>query len=227
MSKGPPVDYADVKKKGLAAAAKLFLERGYDAASINDIAAAANVGRSAMVRAVGSKEHILCALVDFVLGGQFHAAREMLAGVTDDPVLYYAAETTLQLYMAESDEAIRNLYAAAYSMAESSEQIRRAVSGELLGVVFRDYLPDGTAEDFYQLEIASGGIIRGYMTVPCTPAFPIEEKVRCFLEASLRVYRVPEEKIQQAIQFVKQFDYPAWARQTVEEMLAMLEASLE
>ena len=51
--------------------------------------------------------------------------------VTDDPLLFYAAETTLRLYMVESSEQIRDLYAAAYSMPESSALIMRNIAGKL------------------------------------------------------------------------------------------------
>ena len=227
MAKGALVNYEDVHRKALHTAAVLFLRQGFTATTVRSIADNIGCSMTSVLRVFGSKEGILCELVKFVLEGQFSAAQEMLSDITDDPVLYYAAETALQLYMAESDEAIRNLYSAAYSMPQSSELIRRQVCDKLLGIVFKDHLPGRTAEDFYALEIASGGIIRGYMTVPCTPEFPIEDKVRCFLETSLRIYQIPEDKIAEAVNFVKQFDYPAQAAQTVERMLAMLEGSFE
>ena len=224
MAKGALVNYDEVHKKALNTAALLFLKHGYTATSVRMIAQEAGVGLTAMLREFGNKENMLCELVQFVLEGQFRATKEMLAGVTDDPVLYYAAETTLQLCMAESDEAIRDLYSAAYSLPESAELIRRAVSDELLGIVFRDYLPNHTPLDFYELEIASGGIIRGYMTVPCTPEFTMEIKVQRFLGASLRIYGVPDEKVQEAIEFVKRFDYPAVAKKTIDDMFVRLES---
>ena len=227
MAKGALVNYDEVRKKALHAAALLFLEKGYTATSIHVIATTAGVGQTSVMRTFGSKEGILCELVKFVLEGQFSAAQKMLAGVTDDPVLYYAAETTLQLYMAESNEAVRDLYSAAYSLPESAELIRRAVSDELLGIVFKDYLPDFEPKDFYKLEIASGGIIRGYMTVPCTPNFPMEEKVQSFLENSLKLYNGPPEKIEAAKNFVIRFDYPAIAKQTIDHMLVQLETAFE
>ena len=226
MAKGALVNYDEVHKKSLRSAAHLFLKQGYTSTSIRMIAKDADVGLTSMLRVFGSKEGILCELVKFVLEGQFNAAKEMLSGVTDDPLLYYAAETTLQLYMAESDEAIRDLYSAAYYLPESSELIRRAVSEKLLGVVFRAYLPNHTAEDFYELEIASGGMIQGYMAVPCTPEFTMDKKVRRFLEASLPLYGVPGDKVREAVEFVKRFDYPPVVKKTVDRMFSHLEDSL-
>ena len=222
MAKGALVDYAAVRRKALYLAARQFLEKGYTATSLRSIAAEGGFSLSALLRVFGSKEGLLCALVDYVLSGQFAAAERLVAGLTDDPVLYYAAETTLQLHMAESDEAIRDLYGAVYSLPESAELVRRSVTEKMLGQVFRAYLPGAAPADLYQLEIASGSIIRGYMTVPCSADFPMEQKVRRFLECSLRVYRVPEEKIAEAVGFVMRFDYPVIARQTVEAMFARL-----
>lgn len=38
----------------------------------------------------------------FVLDGQFEFTEKLLEGKTDDKILFYATETTLQLYMAET-----------------------------------------------------------------------------------------------------------------------------
>jgi len=45
-----------------------------------------------------------------VLEGQFKAIGELLSDKTDDKILLYAAETPLQLYMAESSEHMREMY---------------------------------------------------------------------------------------------------------------------
>ena len=208
--------------KVLHAAATMFLEKGYVNSTTREIARRAGVQVSAMNRNFGSKENILCDLVSYVLEGQFKAAQGFLAGRTDDPILYYSAETTLQLYMAESNEAVRELYSVAYSLPRSSELIRKAVTEKLVSKIFCEVLPDFSMEDYYLREVASGGIIRGHMMIPCSDSFPMEKKVRSFLEASLRIYQVPEEKIREAIEFVKQFDYPALARKTIDTMFAEL-----
>ncbi len=226
MAKGALVNYGEVHRRALHAAARLFLEKGYTNTSVHAIAASVGASKTSVMRVFGSKEGILCELVRFVIENQFSATRAMLKGVSDDPVMFYAAETALQLYMAESDESVRDLYAAAYSLPESAEMIYRTI-GSQLPLVFGTYLPDTSAEDFYHLEIASGGIIRGYMTMPCTPEFTMEEKTKRFLESSLRIYRVPEEKIAEAVAFVKRFDYPGLARQTIDNMFARLGAAFE
>ncbi len=211
-----------VKERLLYAAAKLFLENGYDATTIKGVAATAGISYGSVQFLYPLKEDILCELVRYVLEGQFNAASKFLRDKTDDKVLFYAAETTMQLYMAESGESIRNLYGAAYSMPKSSEIIQLAIT-EKVEQIFGEYLPGLKTQDFYMLEIASGGIIRSFMTVPCNMWFTMDLKVKAFLETTLRVYQVPQEKINEAIEFVKQFDFVEIAKQTIATMYQYLE----
>ena len=211
------------RKLVLYTAARMFLEKGYEAASVRQIASAAGINVNTMVHDFGAKENLLCELVEYVLKGQFSATKKLLLGMTEDRTLYYAAETALQLHMAECSEAARNLYRSAYSLSLPSELIQRNVAEKLTSVLFREYLPDYSLEDFYRLEIASGSMIWGYMAIPCDEEFTIDQKVDCFLDAALRIYRVPEEKIAEAKAFVKRFDYPSIAKQTIADMLTFLE----
>jgi len=165
-----------LKSQVLRTAARLFLEQGYTATTVREISKRSEVEINAMVRAFGNKENILCQLVEYVLEEQFLATEKFLKDITDDPVLFYAAETTLQLYMAESSEHIRDLYSAAYSMPESSALIMRNIAGKL-EQLFQAYQPDLEAKDFYEFEIATGGVMRGFMTVPCDLYFTMERKV--------------------------------------------------
>lgn len=215
-------DSVEFRDKVLLAAAKLFLEKGYSQSSTREIANMADVNVSTMKQFFGVKENILCELVKYVLEGQFKAAREIIDGKTEDPVLYYAAETTLQLYMAESGEHIRDLYSSAYSLPSTSRFIQQTITKKL-EVIFKEYLPDLETRDFYKLEIASGGIMRGFMTIPCDMWFTMDQKVTAFLETTLKIYDVPKEKIQEAIRFVQQFDYPVLAQNTIHFMLERLE----
>ena len=98
-----------VKSKVLHAAAKLFLAKGYLNSTMREISALAEVNYGSMMFVFKNKESILSELVGFVLDGQFEYTEKMLKGKTDDKILFYATETTLQLYMAESSEHIREM----------------------------------------------------------------------------------------------------------------------
>ena len=207
------------------AAARLFLQKGYQSATMREIAAEAGVKYGSVCFCFKTKEAILCELVSYVLEGQFNATRRLLCGVTDDKLLLYAAETTLQLYMAESSEQVREIYSAAYSLPNSSAIIYHAIT-EKLEDIFGEHLPHWETKDFFEREIATGGIMRGYMSLPCDMYFTIERKVRAFLESALLIYRVPDARIAEAIEFVSRYDWGSIARGVIGQLLSYLEEKI-
>lgn len=211
----------ELKSNVLHAAIKLFLTNGYSQTTTREIAAVAGVNVSTMNRVFGSKENILCELVTYVLERQFAETGRFLTDVPHDKILFYAAETTLQLSLTESDEHIRDLYAAAYSMSRSAAIIQHTITGKLEDI-FREHLPDLETKDFYELEIASSGVMRNFMSVPCDLYFTMERKIARFIETTFLIYRVSDEKIQEAIEFVSQFDYPAIVKGVMESMMREL-----
>lgn len=220
----PAADRTKIRARMLCTAAELFMEKGYTETSMRLLAQQAGVDVNAIVRTFGCKEGILCELAAYVLEGQFDVASQMLRGTADDPTLFYATETALQLYMAESRESVRNLYLVAYSLPSTLEIIHRTVAGKL-AQLFGARLPHLLPGDFYELEIATGGIMRSFMARPCDEAFPIERKVRRFLEASFRVLQVPEAHSQVAIAFVQQLGLAGRAEEAITHLIASLKAS--
>ena len=60
--------------------------------------------------------------------------------------------------------------------------------------IFGAYLPEAEAKDFYEMEIASAGIMRGFMSVPCDLYFTMDAKLSRFLDCSLKLYNVPAQQ---------------------------------
>lgn len=216
-------DIEAVRAQILHVAARMFLTIGYDKSTVIKVADETGLNVGSVIYAYKTKESIVCDLVKYVLNGQFEFTEKFLSGVTDDKILFYAAETTLQLYMAESNEHVRKLYNVAYSLPNSSEIIYHMIT-EKLENIFAETLPDWQTKDFYEREIASAGVIRNYMSVPCDMYFTMDRKVKSFLEATFLLYRVPDEKIKEAIEFVSKFDFEALAKQVIDGMLAALSA---
>ena len=209
------------RRKILLKAANMFLSQGYTQTTLRELARESGVNIGSLMHLFENKENILCALVSVVLDGQFSAAQKLLGNMTDDKILFWAAETTLQLYMAESSEQIRDLYITAYSLPKTSDIIRRSIA-EKMSEYFLPYNPGYQEKDFYEMEIATGGIIRGFMSVPCDMYFTMDTKVARYLETSFRVYKVPQEKTQEAIQFVSRFDFAQIAQNVIDSLLSML-----
>ena len=212
-----------VKSKVLHSAAKLFLAKGYTNTTLRELATLSGVNYGSLTFTFKNKETILSELVGFVLDGQFEFTEKLLDGKTDDKILFYAAETTLQLYMAESSEHIRELYSFSYSLEASSDIIYTKITKKL-AEIFKEQYPNYTQGEFYEKELASAGIMRNYMTRPCGIYFTMDRKVKAFLENTFLLYEIPREKIEEAIKFVSQFDFKSLAKQVIDNMLAYLES---
>ena len=216
----PIQENVSTRDKVLYAAASLFWEKGYEKTAIVDIAARAGVNRGSVLFAIKSKENLLRTLVSHVLESTFSSSAS-LVGETGDPVLSYAVESALQLYMAESREEVREMAAAAYTLPTTSELIYRKTA-KRLSELFKPYNPDWEERDFYEREIASGSIMRGYMARPCDLYFTMERKMRVFLETTLAIYHVPEEKAGEAMQFLSGFDFEDIAERAMKTMIDVL-----
>lgn len=219
------------RKKGetksiiLNAAAKLFLEKGYQNITIAELAKEANVAYGELFRIGIDKENIISELVAYVLEGQFELTAKLLKDKTEDKVLFYAAETVLQLHMAESSEHIRDLYTTAYSLRHSLEKIYTTITKKLEDI-FKEYLPKHNTSDFYELEIASAGIMRNFLTVPCNMYFTMDRKISRFLETTLKIYDIPKEKIKEIDTFVSQFDFEKIAQEMIQHTLENLDSKM-
>ena len=163
------------RNKMLKAATFLFLEQGYDKTTTTQIAKAAGMSQASFFAAFESKEAILLELTKIMFSSQFVAAAAMMP--TDDPLLLYALETGLQLHITELSEPLRELYVTTYSLRSTSEYVYQNTTEKLIKI-FAPYLPEAQENDFYELEIASASVTRGFMARPCDLYFTMERKMR-------------------------------------------------
>lgn len=213
---------SEMRKKLLVASAELFLTNGYSATTLLLISEKSGIDKGTLIRIFGSKENILAALVKYVLEEQFATTMKLVQNKTTDKILFYASETALQLHIVESSEHLRELYAMAYSLPNTTEIIQETITGKLEHI-FKEHLPELEKKDFFMLEIASGGIMRGFMTVPCNMWFTMNEKIKAFLETTFSLYKVPEKKVEEAIEFVSQFNFEQIAEKLIQDMLEQVE----
>ena len=192
------------KKRILTVCVKLFLEKGYKQTTLAEINEKAGVSFSQFQNIFRAKDGVLTELVEFMFENQFAMARSA-AGAKLPPIYVYAVETAIQMTLTELNENLREIYIEAYTQKEASEFIFRETAKELYQI-FGPYQPELTARDFYDMEIGSASIMRGYMTHPCDEELTLEKKLRLFLTMSLRAYNVPKEETEQAIRFVEGLD---------------------
>ena len=180
------------KKRILTVCVRLFLEKGYKRSTLAEIIEKADVSYSTFQNIFRAKDGVLTELVEFMFSNQFAMARGE-AGAKLPPVYVYAVETAIQLHIAELTEPLRELYVTAYTLSSTSAYLHRSTAKRLEGI-FGDYLPDAEAKDFYEMEIASTGMMRSFMAVPCDVYFTVERKIARFLECALKLCNVPPER---------------------------------
>ena len=192
------------KKRILAVCVRLFLEKGYKKTTLAEIIDKANVSYSSFQNIFRAKDGVLTELVEFMFGTQFGMARQLT----------------------ELNENLREIYIEAYTQKEASEYIFRETTKEL-HQIFGPYLPGLTLRDFYEMEIGSASIMRGYMAYPCDDELTFEKKLRLFLTMSLRVYNVPNQEIDKAIHFVEGLDIRTISEQVMQQLFKVLAMHFE
>lgn len=218
-------DGMETKRKILTVCVRLFLEQGYKETSITQITENAGVTRGSFQNLFHTKDAVLLELVENMFSGQFGAAKS-ITGQQLPPVYAYAAETAIQLTLTELNERLREIYLEAYSLPDTAEYIHLHTTAELKQI-FGGNFPGYSDSDFYEMEIGTAGLMRGYMARKCDIHFPLDRKLSRFLTAAMRVYRVPEEEQRQVLAFIRSLDIRAIAAEVMEKLFAMLEMKFD
>lgn len=213
-------DSSETKRKILTVCVRLFLEQGYKNTSVSQIVDEAGVARGSYLNLFPTKDKILLDLTETMFGGQFGMARS-IADAKLPPVFAYALETAIQLTLTELNENLREIYIEAYSLPETSEYIYLHTTAELKQI-FSANFPDYSDSDFYEMEIGTAGLMRNYMARKCDIHFPLERKLSRFLTAAMRVYRVPEDELEQAVRFVERLDIRSIAERVMHTLFQTL-----
>ena len=213
------------RNKILRSAVKLFLERGYEKTTTANIAQAAGMAPSSFFAAFENKEALLYTLTESMFESQFDNA-EKLIGSSADPLLVYAVETALQMYITELSEPLRELYVMAYSLPTTSEYIYQNTAKKV-GALFKDYVPGAQEKDFYEMDIASAGVMRGFMAKHCDLYFTIDQKLKRFLGCCFTLYHVPQEKQDVVIGAVLAMELKPIAEKIIADTVARAEQGFE
>ena len=210
------------KQRILTVCVRLFLEQGYKETTITE---EAKVTRGSFQNLFPTKDAVLMELVETMFSGQFGAARTITGGGLP-PVYAYAAETAIQLTLTELNENLREIYLEAYTLPDTAEYIHLHTTAELKEI-FGANFPGYSDSDFYEMEIGTAGLMRGYMARKCDIHFPLERKLARFLTASMRVFKVPEAEQEGALAFVAGLDIRSIAENVMEKLFAMLEMKFD
>ena len=213
-------DSSETRRKILTVCVRLFLEQGYRNTSVSQIVDEAGVARGSYLNLFPTKDRVLLDLTETMFGGQFGMARS-IADTKLPPVYAYAVETAIQLTLTELNENLREIYIEAYSLPETSEYIYLHTTAELKQI-FSANFPDYSDSDFYEMEIGTAGLMRNYMARKCDIHFPLERKLSRFLTAAMRVYRVPEDELEQTVRLVERLDIRSIAERVMHTLFQTL-----
>ncbi len=217
-------DSREAKRRILSACVKLFIEQGYKETTMNDILISADVSCGTFQNIFRTKSGVLFELVRFMFEEQFSQASSVAE--KDKPYLVYAAETAVQMAIIEQNENLRQIYTVAYNTPSMVEYIYQQTSTKLFEL-FSSYLSTFSESDFYELEIGTAGIMRGYMMRPCDKYFTLDKKLSHFLEMSLCAYGVPPEERKAAIDFVTKGNIEKVADSVLQKLFAFLEMKFD
>ncbi|MBE6780451.1 MAG: TetR/AcrR family transcriptional regulator [Ruminococcaceae bacterium] len=206
-----------VRKQIVLSAAKLFMRQGFTNTSVKEISVESGVSENAIYYEMKTKENILTELIGHVLAKQKLDAIEIVGDITDDRLLLYATEKVLQLHLAESSEQMRELYTMVYSIPKAWDIIKQSNAIRLKNVFGKSH-PELALSDFYELEIAAGGIVRGYLSTPCDMYFTMDHKVSRLITSIFKVFDVSEEEISKTLEFISQFDFDELAQDTLNSL---------
>ena len=218
-------DSEDAKRRILSACVRLFLEKGYTNTKVAEIRKEADVSAGSFQNIFHTKDGVLTELIGMMFSRQFGAVKPLASNVPS-PAYIYAVETALQLTLTEMSENLRDIYVEAYTFPATAEIIHRSTTAELQAA-FGAYLPGCAESDFYEMELGTAGMMRGYMAKKCDPYFTLERKIRRFLSMSLSVFQVPAQEREQIIAFVAEIDIRAEAKKVMDALFESLSVQFE
>lgn len=212
------------RNKMLLAAIQLFLEQGYEKTTTAQISKAAGMSPISFFAAFENKEALLLTLTQIMFENQFAKARTFAKDM--EPLMVYCLETSLQIYITELSEPLREIYVMAYTLPSTTEYILKSTAVQIKAI-FSPFMPDAEDKDFYEMDIASGSVMRGFMARKCDMYFTVQKKIERFLECCLKLYDVPKEKRASLIEAVLAFDLHSVAKRLIDEIIAKAETGLE
>lgn len=212
------------RNKMLLAAIQLFLDQGYEKTTTAQIARAAGMSPTSFFAAFENKGALLLTLTQIMFENQFAKARAFAKDM--EPLMVYCLETSLQIYITELSEPLREIYVMAYTLPSTTEYILKSTAVQIK-TIFSPFMPEAEDKDFYEMDIASGSIMRGFMARKCDIYFTVQKKISRFLECCLKLYDVPKEKRASLIEAVLAFDLHSVAKRLIDEIIAKAETGLE
>ena len=189
----------------LQVASHLFLTEGYSTTTVSKIANKLGISLGNLTFHFPTKEHLLAELIDYLC--EYHMLimeQEVEDGITS--LLDYLLELTSMMAICEQDPVAEDLYLSAYTHSLSLDLIRKSDT-EKAKLVFHDFCPDWTDEDFAAAENIVSGIEYASLCKESAEDVPLDKRITSTLEAVMKIYNVPQELRDVKIEKIHKTDY--------------------
>lgn len=208
----------------IQAASRMFLEKGYSATSIKAIADELDISTGHLTFYFPTKEHLLEVLVDMLCGFQW----SMIKRYSDEGqsiLMALCLELISMAVICEENEVGKDFYLSAYSHSRTLGIIRKN-DAERAKLVFGDYCPDWTEEQFVEAETLVSGV--EYATLMTTDdSAPIDVRIEGALHTILTIFQVPEEIRKTNLKKVMEMDYASIGRGILRKFIEYVENANE
>ena len=201
-------------------AAKRFVEKGYTATSIKEIAEGLDISPGNITFYFHSKEHLLSVLVDALFDFQkMTMEKEAKEGVSS--LLSYCLELTVMAAASEESDVARDLYISAY-VSPLTLEIIRFNDTEKTKAVFAEFC-EGWSDDEWR---ATENIVSGIEFATLMKSkenIPLEKRIEKVLDSIMLLYGVPEEIRKRKIEKVLALDYRTLGKTILADFRAYIE----
>lgn len=218
-------DVKDPKKRILSACVKMFIEKGYKETTMLDIIREADVSAGTFQNIFHTKDGVLYELIEFMFFHQFEVADSSLS-TSSVPISIYAIETAIQIALVEQNEHLREIYVEAYSNPKLADFIHHKMV-PVLKKTFGPYHPTWKDNDFYEMEIGSAGMMRGYMGRPCDMYFTLERKIHRFIFSAFDMYQVPKGEQEETKNIFSKMDFNSLSLKVMKKLFEQLEMAFD
>lgn len=195
-------------------ALRMFLERGYSAASLKSISDEVNISTGNLTFHFPTKEHMLSVLVEMLCEFQW-SMMERAADERRSSLLAQCLELAAMAAICEDSEIGRDFYLSAYTHPSSLEIIRKN-DAQRAKAVFGEYCVDWSDLKYREAETLVSGI--EYATMMKTPgSAPLSVRIAGAVGAIMLIYCVPEEIREKKIKKVLRSDYRLLGKRLLSE----------
>ena len=185
-------------------ATKMFLENGYSSTSAKAICKELDMSTGNLTFYFPSKEHLLAELTDMLCGFQWELTKQETSE-GESYIMAICLELVAMAALCEADPVARDFYLSTYTSPMCLNIIRRNDS-KRAQMVFKDYQPDWTSEDFDVAEIVVSGIEYGLLMKPEGSA-SLTDRIYAALKSILFLYGVGKDEAHAIIDHILEMNY--------------------